>query len=298
MSTRSTSNEGTRASLPPESERPAPASLPPIPVGEPPPPGAGERLKQEVYGFFWHFGEVSRLFSGALRAAFRRPFEFREILRQIEALGVASMGIVVVTSLFIGMVMAVQFADGLRKFGGMEYTGPVVALTFVRELAPTLTAVIVGGRIGAGMTAELGAMAVTEQLDAFRALGADPVKKLVWPRLAASVLVMPLLASFALVVGFTGATWIVDWQFSVPAPFFLNSALRFVAMREYVAGLLKTPFFGAIVALIGCHYGLITEGGTAGVGRSTTRTVVAISITILIADLFLTKVAILLRPIF
>jgi phospholipid/cholesterol/gamma-HCH transport system permease protein len=241
-----------------------------------------------------HVGQIWDMTIGTLRAVFRRPFEGREIVRQVESLGVASMGIVVVTSIFIGMVMAVQFAFGLRKFGGMEYTGRVVALSFARELAPTLTAVIVGGRIGAGMAAELGSMAVTEQLDAVRALGADPLKKLVLPRLVASIVVMPILGTFALVLGFSGAMFITDLEFGIPSAFFLRSALGAVAMRDLVSGIFKTPFFGAIIALVGCHFGMTTRGGTAGVGNSTTRTVVVISITILIADFVLTKVGILL----
>jgi len=194
------------------------------------------------------------------------------------------------------MVMAVQFAFGLQKFGGLEYTGRVIALSFARELAPTLTAVIVGGRIGSGMAAELGAMAVTEQIDAIRALGADPLKKLVWPRLAASVVVMPVVAAFALVLGFAGAMAITDLQFDVPSAFFFRSALSAVTMSDFLAGMLKTPFFGAIIALVGCHFGMTTKGGTAGVGNSTTRTVVVISIAILIADFFLTKLGIILWP--
>ncbi len=243
-----------------------------------------------------HIGQISEMCWGAVTSTFRRPFEGREIVNQIESLGVASLGIVTVTSVFIGMVMAVQFAFGLRKFGGMEYTGRVVALSFARELAPTLTAVIVGGRIGAGMAAELGSMSVTEQLDAVRALGADPLKKLVLPRLAASIIVMPILATFALVLGFSGAMFITDYQFNIPAGFFLRSALSTVTMKDFLSGLFKTPFFGAIIALVGCHFGMITRGGTAGVGNSTTRTVVVISITILIADFWLTKVAILTWP--
>ena len=249
-------------------------------------------------GFVSHIGQVTHLTLATTRAAFKRPFEIRAIITQLDALGVASMGIVVVTSVFIGMVMSVQFAYGLRKFGGMEYTGRVVALSFSRELAPTLTAVIVGGRIGAGMAAELGSMAVTEQLDAVRALGADPYKKLVWPRLAAAIIVMPILASFALVLGFGGAMFITDVQFGIPASFFLRSALGTVKMQDFIAGLFKTPFFGAIIALVGCHFGMITRGGTAGVGDSTTRTVVVISITILIADFFLTKIVITMWTIF
>jgi phospholipid/cholesterol/gamma-HCH transport system permease protein len=260
------------------------------------PKGFFEQIYERAKRLVGHVGQVSEMAVGSVRAGFRRPFEGRAILQQLEALGVASMGIVVVTSVFIGMVMAVQFAFGLRKFGGMEYTGRVIALSFSRELAPTLTAVIVGGRIGSGMAAEVGAMNVTEQIDAVRALGADPLKKLVWPRLLASVIVMPILAALALVLGFGGAMLITDLQFNVPAGFFLRSALQTVTMMDFASGMMKTPFFGAIIALVGCHFGMTTTGGTAGVGNSTTRTVVVISIAILIADFFLTKLAIIIWP--
>jgi phospholipid/cholesterol/gamma-HCH transport system permease protein len=253
----------------------------------PPPPTA--RALGALSAFLTQLGEVALLTKNCVRAFFRKPFEGREIIRQFESLGVASLGIAAVTSLFIGMVMSTQFAFGLRKFGGMEYTGRVVALTFARELAPTLTAVIVGGRIGAGMTAEIGAMAVTEQLEAIRALGADPVKKLVLPRLLAAIFVLPILGTFALILGFTGAMLITDTQFGIPAAFFFQSALDQLVLMDYLMGVIKTPVFGAIIALLGCHFGMHTRGGTAGVGLSTTKTVVAISITILIADFFLTK---------
>jgi phospholipid/cholesterol/gamma-HCH transport system permease protein len=266
----------------------SPSSAPRVSWRVPPPPPTVRALGT-LAAFFGQLGEVAELAAGSVRALFRRPFEGREIVRQLESLGVASMGIVTVTSLFIGMVMSTQFAFGLQKFGGMEYTGRVVALTFARELAPTLTAVIVGGRIGAGMTAELGAMAVTEQLDAISALGADPVKKLVLPRLIASIIVLPVVGTFALILGFTGAMVITDSQFGIPAAFFFQSALDQLVLMDYLMGLVKTPVFGVIIALLGCHFGMRTRGGTAGVGRSTTRTVVAISITILIADFFLTK---------
>src|SRR5512141_2163940 len=173
--------------------------------GPPPVPTFAERTRENFLALFWHLGAISRMAVLTVRATFRRPFEWRSIVQQVESLGVASMGIVTVTSVFIGMVMAVQFAFGLRKFGGMEYTGRVVGLSFARELAPTLTAVIVGGRIGAGMAAEVGSMAVTEQIDALRALGADPFKKLVLPRVVASIIVMPLLSVYALALGTLGA---------------------------------------------------------------------------------------------
>ena len=211
-------------------------------IGPPPKPRLIQVQLGRARGLVDHFGQISRMTVLTLRAGLRRPFEGKAILAQLESLGVASLGIVVVTSVFIGMVMAVQFAYGLRKFGGMEYTGRVIALSFARELAPTLTAVIVGGRIGSGMAAEVGSMAVTEQIDAVRALGADPLKKLVWPRLVASVLVMPLLAALAFVVGFTGAMLITDAQFNIPAGFFLRSALGSIRIRDFASGMFKTPF--------------------------------------------------------
>jgi len=255
-----------------------------------------QRLRSTISDFFDQVGQITLMALRAFVAGFRRPFEWREIVRQVEALGVASTGIVAVTSVFIGMVMSVQFAYGLKQFGGMEYTGRVMALSFARELAPTLTAVIVGGRIGAGMAAEVGAMAVTEQIDAVRALGADPLKKLVWTRLLASVLVMPMLSGLAMVLGFAGGMVITDVQFHIPAGFFLRSGVNSVWLQDYLQGLLKTPFFGAIIALVGCHFGMHTRGGTAGVGASTTRTVVVTSIAILIADYLLTSAMLLLWP--
>jgi phospholipid/cholesterol/gamma-HCH transport system permease protein len=285
-------------SNPQASEPPNRPSMTGRPSLAPPPPEPSfiARTSERVLSFFAHVGVIWHMLVGSIRAGFRRPFEGRAIVKQLESLGVASVGIVVVTSVFIGMVMAVQFAFGLQKFGGLEYTGRVIALSFARELAPTLTAVIVGGRIGSGMAAELGAMAVTEQIDAIRALGADPLKKLVWPRLAASVIVLPVVAAFSLVLGFAGAMMITDLQFDVPSSFFFRSALSAVNMSDFLAGMLKTPFFGAIIALVGCHFGMTTKGGTAGVGNSTTRTVVVISIAILIADFILTKLGIILWP--
>ena len=250
----------------------------------------------KVSTFVEQLGVLGRLTGKTFLAIFKRPFETHATLHQMDALGVASVGIASVTAVFTGMVMAVQFAIGLQKFGGMEYTGRVIGISFSRELAPTLTAVIVGGRIGAGIAAEIGSMAVTEQIDAIRSLGADPIKKLVVPRLVACVIVMPVLGVFALLLGFGGAMAICSAQFGIPAGFFLQTALESVSFKDFLSGMYKTPFFGAIISLAGCHFGLITRGGTEGVGQATTRTVVATSIAILIADFFLTKVSIMVFP--
>ncbi len=288
MTTRSgAGGDGGRESLP--GERPSITSAG-LPLRAPKPRVTlAEAYAQHLLNLLDHLGVVAQMSGRTFLALFRRPFEMRQIVYQMEAVGVASLGLASVTAIFIGMVMAIQFAFGLQKFGGMEYVGRVIGLSFARELAPTLTAVIVGGRVAAGMAAEVGSMNVTEQVDAIRALGADPIKKLVLPRVIASIVVMPVLSFFALALGFFGAMMVVSAQFSIPPGFFLSSALETVNLRDLFAGAGKTPFFGYIIAIVGCHYGLQTRGGTEGVGKSTTATVVAVSIAILIADFFLTK---------
>ena len=280
------------ARLDPKADAPPPSSRASIP---PPPAAKAERLKQTLT-FLDQLGEVTLLSGRTLRMLWKRPLEIRSTLHQMETLGVQSMGIVSVTSIFIGMVMTIQFAFGLKRFGGLEYIPRVVVLSFLRELAPTLTAVIVGGRIGSGMTAEVGAMNVTEQVDAIRALGADPAKKLVLPRVLASVIVMPMLSVYALLLGCLGAVIICSLQFGIAPSNFVASSLEVVKMGDFFSGLMNTPVFGFIIGIVGCHFGLRTTGGTEGVGLSTTRTVVAVSISILIADFLLTKLFMLFMP--
>lgn len=260
--------------------------------GMPPVVAPKERsyLERQALDLLDFVGSVSLLLARSVRVLFQRPFETREIIQQLDAIGVKSTGLVIISGTFVGMVMALQFALGLQKFGGMEYTGRVISLSFTRELAPALTAVIVGGRIGGGIAAEIGSMAVTEQVDAIRSLGADPVKKLVMPRLVASVIVIPCVSMLSLVLGFCGAMFIAQAQFDLPAGFFLSSALDSVTYPDFWNGFLKTPVFGAIISLVGCHFGLTTTGGTQGVGRATTNAVVATTISLLIADFLLTNI--------
>ena len=168
----------------PRESRPGRGSAVPLP---PPHETLAHHYTRRTLSMLDHFGEVCLLTQRTFRMAFKRPFEGTAILHHMDSLGVKSMGIVAITSIFIGMVMTIQFAYGLSRFGGVEYIPRVVVLSFARELAPTLTAVIVGGRIGSGMAAEVGAMNVTEQVDAIRALGADPAKKLVLPRVVAAM---------------------------------------------------------------------------------------------------------------
>jgi phospholipid/cholesterol/gamma-HCH transport system permease protein len=261
----------------------------------PPEPSYLEFWRARLERFAEHLGQIAQLTGRTFRAVVRRPLEISSTLYQLESLGVKSMGIVTVTSVFIGMVMTIQFAFGIQRFGGIDYIPTVVVLSFCRELAPTLTAVIVGGRIGSGMAAEVGAMNVTEQVDAIRALGADPAKKLVLPRTLAAILVMPLLSVYAFALGTAGAIFICAVQFDIKPSLFISTSLQSVRFGDFWSGLAKTPFFGYLIAIIGCHFGLRTSGGTEGVGLSTTRTVVAVSIAILVADLLLTKLLILFQ---
>jgi phospholipid/cholesterol/gamma-HCH transport system permease protein len=266
----------------------------------PPPPaprrGIVESAKQQAVNGLTELGEVALLSWNALRAIARRPLEIGPTVYQIESLGVRSVGIVAVTSIFIGMVMTIQFAYGLERFGGVEYIPRVIVLSFLRELGPTLTAVIVGGRIGSGMAAEVGAMNVTEQVDAIRALGGDPAKKLVLPRVLAAMIVMPLLSMFADALGTLGAMFVCASEYDIRPTLFMQSALESVNMSDLFSGLAKTPIFGFIIAIVGCHFGMTTQGGTEGVGQSTTRTVVVVSIAILVADYFLTRIFVAALP--
>ncbi len=280
----------SRESIPPPSGRAS--HIPPPPA----PPGILESWQGRVVRFVEHMGAVGSLTLAALRATLRRPLETSATIYQIESLGVRSLGIVAVTSIFIGMVMTIQFAFGLQRFGGIEYIPRVIVLSFLRELGPTLTAIIVGGRIGSGMAAEVGAMNVTEQVDAIRALGGDPAKKLVLPRVAAAMIVMPFLSIFADTLGTLGALLVCWFEYDIRPRLFMQSSLETVMLSDLFSGLAKTPMFGFIIAIVGCHFGLTTRGGTEGVGQSTTRTVVVVSIAILVADYFLTRIFVAFLP--
>jgi len=223
------------------------------------------------------------------RSLFRRPLEFKAIIAQLELIGLQSMPIVVLTAAFTGAVLALQFAYGMSRFGAQMYTGQLVAVSLTRELGPVLTSLMVGGRVGAGIAAEIGSMSVTEQIDAIRALGADPHKKLVLPRMLATVFIMPFMSVFTDVIGLFGGMTIAYSEFDIPMGFFINSALQITSFGDYFSGVSKTFFFGFIISMVGCYQGLKTRGGTEGVGKSTTESVVIISIGILVSDFFLTK---------
>lgn len=236
-----------------------------------------------------YLGGLSDLTGRTAGATFRTPIVWPEVLRQMELLGVQSLSIVLITSLFIGMVLALQLAYTLEAFGAKLYVGEAVTLAIVRELAPVLISLMVGGRVGAGITAELGSMKVTEQIDALRAMGASPVRKLVVPRVLAFLFMLPILVLIADAVGILGGWVISTFQLQIASRFYLTHALRLLDLHDIFSGLGKTAVFAVAVALIACFNGMRTEGGADGVGRATTFTVVLSAIVILISNFFLTK---------
>ncbi len=234
-------------------------------------------------------GGMSVMLAQSLARMFSRPVGTGEMSYQIEALGVRSLSIATLTAVFAGLVIALQFAFFLARFGVQHTVGKVVVLTLFRELGPVLTALTVGARIGSGITAELGSMKVTEQLDAIRALGADPIKKLVSPRLFACMLVMPALTALADVLGLIAGSVVVKSQYEIPFDQYFRSALETVTMVDFGSGIAKSAVFGVIIAIVGCFKGFNVEGGTEGVGRATTETVAISSVSVLLSDFFLTK---------
>ena len=236
-----------------------------------------------------YLGGLAELAGQTIVACVTRPFYGSEVMRQMDELGVKSVSITGITALFTGMVLALQTAYSLAAFGGKQFVGRVVALSLVRELGPVLTALMVGGRVGSGITAELGSMTVTEQVDALRAMAISPVRRLVVPRVIATVLMMPVLTGLADFLGILGGLGIAIVELGLTTQDYLTSIWSQLQISDIMSGLAKTFFFGFEIALIGCWNGLRTEGGAAAVGVATTRTVVFASICVLVSDFFLTK---------
>ncbi|MBI3447988.1 MAG: ABC transporter permease [Acidobacteria bacterium] len=234
-------------------------------------------------------GGVAILFRAAVRQIFSRPFEGEQIRHQLFQLGVRSLSITTITAVFTGMVLALETAYTLAQYGARMLIGKAVALSMVQELGPVLTAIVVAGRVGAGITAEIGTMNVTEQVDAIRALGADPVKKLVMPKVVATFLMVPALTVLADFVGILGGLFISVMELGQSGSYYLRQVVTTLSFRDVFTGTGKTPVFALIIALVACYNGLRASGGADGVGRATTRTVVTASIAILVSNFFLTK---------
>ena len=234
-------------------------------------------------------GGVGLLSGQTFYYALKPPYEFRSLLQQMDHVGVKSVSICGIAAIFTGLVLALQTTYGLSRFGAKAYVGIVVSLSMVRELGPVLTALLVGGRVGSGITAELGSMKVTEQIDAMRALGANHIKKLVVPRVLSTMIVLPLLTVLADALGILGGLVISQYEFHVDYHLYMSTIWRSLRLADLLSGLGKTVFFGFLIGIIGCYNGLETTGGTEGLGRATTATVVTSAILVLISDFFLTK---------
>jgi phospholipid/cholesterol/gamma-HCH transport system permease protein len=226
----------------------------------------------------------------AIRNTFRTPHYWDDVALQMDYIGVGSLPIVVLTGLFSGAVMALQMSRALAQYGQVGQTGQIVAIALVRELGPDLTALMVAGRNSSGMASELGSMKVTEQIDAMRALGTDPIQKLVTPRLLATAFMLPLLTIIADFVGIL-AGWVISVVFlALTTRQYWTSSWRALGWSDVAQGLIKPFAFAFVIALIGCFYGLRTTGGTQGVGRATTQAMVVASVLIFVLTYFITQI--------
>ena len=239
--------------------------------------------------FFEQLGEVGLLTRDFFRCLFRGRFEARLLAEQLDAIGVRSLNVVNLTALFTGMVLALQTGQALSRFGAKTYISQIMGMSLFREMGPVLTALMLGARVGAGITAELGSMKVTEQIDAMRALATDPVRKLVVPRVLAAIIMLPMLTIVTDAVGLVGGMVIAVSQLGIGGEYFFRSLIRSTRVDDLLSGLGKALCFGYLIAIIACTKGLGTSGGADGVGRATTTAVVAASISILVTDFFLTK---------
>lgn len=238
--------------------------------------------------------EYALLCARTIVRVFTPPHYWGDLLDQMDIVGVGSLPIVLLTGFFIGAVLVLQTAAQFVRFGETSLTGDVVAISLVRELGPTISGLLVAGRNSSGMASELGSMVVTEQVDAMRAMGTDPTRKLVVPRVVATILVLPVLVAMADLIGLFGGFLTAYATLRIGAVEFWTRAINALELSDLVQGLSKPLVFGFIVSTVGCYQGLTVRGGTQGVGRATTQAVVVASVLILISNFFLTRVALYL----
>lgn len=239
--------------------------------------------------FLYELQAITNLFWRSLKGLTKSPRYFGEIINQMDQIGVGSLGIVVLTGFFTGGVLILQAYPTLAYYGAQSNAGQGVATSLIRELGPVLTALMVAGRVGSAISAELGAMVVSQQIDAMRALGTSPARKLVTPRIIALVVTLPLLTVAADLFGLIGGGVIARQIYGLDTNVYISSVRTGTDINDLLTGVIKPIFFGLIIALISCHKGLTTKGGTVGVGVSTTQAVVASSINVIVMDFFLSK---------
>lgn len=248
-----------------------------------------EAIGRTILRLFEELGRFFQMLGATAAWAVRPPYDVPEHFRQMVRVGFDSIPVVFLTTLFTGMVMALQTFNGFARFHAESLVGSVVALSLTRELAPVLTALMVTGRVGSAMAAELGTMRVTEQIDALTALGTEPVQYLVVPRVSASVLMMPLLVIMGDAVGMYGGYLVAVQLLGANPVTYVENSFQFLQVSDVTSGIVKAAVFGLIFSVVACVRGYYTEGGAEGVGRSTTRAVVSGSLAVLFADFFLTK---------
>src|ERR1043166_4191727 len=233
--------------------------------------------------------EMAMLVAAAAPGLFRKPRYVPETLAQMDGIGVGSMTIIMLTGFFTGGVLTLQTYQTLASYGAVDQLGYLVSVSLIRELGPTLTALMVTGRVVSAISAELGSMVGSEQIDAMRALGTDPIRKLVAPRIFALIITLPLLTLITDVMGIAGGWAVSTWLFDLPSSMFINSVRDGITTDDIIGGIVKPLFFAFLMGTIACRKGLKTEGGTVGVGRSTTSAVVMASIIVIIADFVLAR---------
>lgn len=230
----------------------------------------------------------------AIKGAFSRPFYFHDVVEQLDSIGWGSLTVVLLTGIFTGAVLALQSGLTLDQFGARPVVGRLVSASMIKELGPVLTALMLAGRVGSGIAAEIGSMVVTDQINALRALGTDPIRKLVVPRVIAGVVMAPILTIISDFMGIIGGSIIAIFQLQVTSGQYWKSITDGLYMQDAWMGIIKPFFLGFVIVSIGCHVGLRTKGGTQGVGRATTNAVVAASVCVLAVDFFLTRLLITL----
>jgi phospholipid/cholesterol/gamma-HCH transport system permease protein len=231
-----------------------------------------------------------RMLGQSFRGVVRGPYYRHDIVDQFDAIGVASLTVVLLTGFFTGAVLALQSGQTLDQFGARPVVGRLVSASMVKELGPVLTGLMLSGRVGSGIAAELGSMMVTDQISALRALGTDPIRKLVIPRLLAGTFMAPVLTIIADFVGILGGWIVATFQLQVASGIYWSSILQGIYMQDIWMGIIKPFVIGFIIVSIACHVGLRTKGGTQGVGRSTTNSVVAGSVAVIAVDFFITRI--------
>jgi phospholipid/cholesterol/gamma-HCH transport system permease protein len=244
----------------------------------------------------WEIQSYTLLSLRAIANLFSPPIYWREVVLQMDRVGVGSLTIVILTGFFTGAVLAIQSEGALRTYGAVSMTGQLVSLTLIRELGPVLSALMIAGRIGSGVASELGSMIVSEQINAMRALGTDPIRRLVTPRMIALVLMLPFLTIICDTVGMCGGWIIASYKLLISSNQYWSDAINALRFSDIVGTLFKPFVFGFIISMTGCYVGLRTHGGTEGVGRSTTQAVVSGSILVIVADFFLNNMLIYLSP--